>query len=370
MTPELTRPLALVAGAAASFAAALEFDASGRTVAAVFFLSVLAVLSAIDVEERRIPNRIVLPAAAVMLALQIALEPGRALEWTVAALGAGALLLVLARTPSGRAGPRRRQARAAPGRRPRRRRPRGARPRVAPGRGVRRGARHPSRARRPPGDGPVRAVPGRRGGRRPARLLGRAPSQAGKTDLRWSGDLVEAAAQHATTSSVDALAFVLGEHGVDDATVAAARVRADAAGALADGADAVLLGEAIATSALERTWSANELKLLMQDAARRRGGRGRRARRARVRRGGPESGDARTSGGPCDRGPAGAARRFRRRSRGVALACRGRRRQLRCARRCSPSPLPSGVRSRRRRSEQALRRPTVCFISCRSSCAG
>ena len=97
MTPELTRPIALVAGATASFAAALEFDASGRTVAAVFFLSVLAVLSAIDVEERRIPNRIVLPAAAVMLGLQIALEPGRALEWTAAALGAGALLLVLAR---------------------------------------------------------------------------------------------------------------------------------------------------------------------------------------------------------------------------------------------------------------------------------
>ena len=34
-----------------------------------------------------------------------------------------------------------------------------------------------------------------------------------------------------------------------------------------NGADAVLLGEAIATSALERTWSAKELKLLMRDAA-------------------------------------------------------------------------------------------------------
>jgi leader peptidase (prepilin peptidase)/N-methyltransferase len=102
MAPELTRPLALIAGAGASFAAALQFNASGRTVAAVFFLSVLAVLSAIDVEERRIPNRIVLPAAAVMLALQIALEPGRALEWTAAALGASALLLVLARlNPAG-----------------------------------------------------------------------------------------------------------------------------------------------------------------------------------------------------------------------------------------------------------------------------
>ena len=70
---------------------------------------------------------------------------------------------------------------------------------------------------------------------------------------------------------MDALAFVLGEHGVDDAAVAAARIRAGAANVMSagvpDGADAVLLGEAIATSALERTWSAKELTLLMRDAA-------------------------------------------------------------------------------------------------------
>lgn len=96
MASELARPLAVVAGAAASLAAVLQFGVSGRTASAVFFLSVLAVLSAIDVEERRIPNRIVLPAAVVMLALQIALEPGRAAEWTLAALGAGALFLVFA----------------------------------------------------------------------------------------------------------------------------------------------------------------------------------------------------------------------------------------------------------------------------------
>lgn len=96
MASELTRPLALIAGAAASLGAVLQFGVSGRTTSAVLFLSVLAVLSAIDVEERRIPNGIVLPAAVVMLALQIALEPGRAGEWTLAALGAGALFLVFA----------------------------------------------------------------------------------------------------------------------------------------------------------------------------------------------------------------------------------------------------------------------------------
>ena len=78
---------------------------------------------------------------------------------------------------------------------------------------------------------------------------------------------MEAAAQHATTSSVDALAFVLGEHGVDDATVTAARARAEAVGAISAGAETVLLGEAIAASALERTWSARELKLLVHEAA-------------------------------------------------------------------------------------------------------
>ena len=46
---------------------------------------------------------------------------------------------------------------------------------------------------------------------------------------------MEAAAQHTTASSVDALALVLGEHGVDDATIAAARVRADAVTSMSGG---------------------------------------------------------------------------------------------------------------------------------------
>ncbi len=78
---------------------------------------------------------------------------------------------------------------------------------------------------------------------------------------------MEAAAQHTTASSADTLASVLVKHGVDDTAVEAARARADTAilGA-PDGTAAVLLGEAIATSTLGRTWTANELKLLLQDA--------------------------------------------------------------------------------------------------------
>lgn len=61
-----------------------------------FVVAVLVVLSAIDIRTRRLPNRIVLPAAALVFAAQVALEPHRALEWTLAALGAFAALYVVA----------------------------------------------------------------------------------------------------------------------------------------------------------------------------------------------------------------------------------------------------------------------------------
>ena len=61
-----------------------------------FFAAVLVVLAVIDVRTRRLPNRIVLPAAALVLAAQIAIAPDRALEWTLAAAGAFTFLLVAA----------------------------------------------------------------------------------------------------------------------------------------------------------------------------------------------------------------------------------------------------------------------------------
>ena len=71
-----------------------RFCPSGRFVFAALFISVLCVLSATDIAERRLPNRIVLPAFAVVLAGQVVLFPDRTLEWTFAALGA-ALILAL-----------------------------------------------------------------------------------------------------------------------------------------------------------------------------------------------------------------------------------------------------------------------------------
>lgn len=53
---------------------------------------VLTVLAAIDIEHRVLPNRIVLPATALLLALQLLFFPGDALQWLLAGLAAAAFL--------------------------------------------------------------------------------------------------------------------------------------------------------------------------------------------------------------------------------------------------------------------------------------
>jgi leader peptidase (prepilin peptidase)/N-methyltransferase len=54
----------------------------------------LVVISAIDIERGIIPNRIVLPATAIVLVAQIALFPDRAGEWALAAILAALFFLV------------------------------------------------------------------------------------------------------------------------------------------------------------------------------------------------------------------------------------------------------------------------------------
>lgn len=73
----------------------LRFGLTADAFLAAFFVSVLVVLSAIDVERRILPDKIVLPSAAVVLAAQIGLHPGQTVEWIGASLGA-ALFLFLA----------------------------------------------------------------------------------------------------------------------------------------------------------------------------------------------------------------------------------------------------------------------------------
>lgn len=60
----------------------------------VFAVVVFIVLAAIDIERRTIPNRIVLPAAAVILVGRLAQHPSRWDEFLLAALGAALVLLL------------------------------------------------------------------------------------------------------------------------------------------------------------------------------------------------------------------------------------------------------------------------------------
>jgi leader peptidase (prepilin peptidase) / N-methyltransferase len=72
----------------------VAFGLSGEAFVAAFFCVVLVVLSAIDLGHRIVPNRIVVPAAIVVLVAQTALEPSP--EWALGALGASGFLLVAA----------------------------------------------------------------------------------------------------------------------------------------------------------------------------------------------------------------------------------------------------------------------------------
>lgn len=78
--------------AALVVACGLRFGLTADAVVAAFFCAVLVTLSAIDIERRIVPNRIVLPAAAVVLVVQTLLHPS--IEWTLAALGAALFLFV------------------------------------------------------------------------------------------------------------------------------------------------------------------------------------------------------------------------------------------------------------------------------------
>jgi len=75
-------------------ACALHFGPTPDALVAAGFCIVLVVISAIDLEHRIVPNRIVLPAAAVVLVLQTILHPSP--EWALAAVGAAGFLLVAA----------------------------------------------------------------------------------------------------------------------------------------------------------------------------------------------------------------------------------------------------------------------------------
>jgi leader peptidase (prepilin peptidase) / N-methyltransferase len=85
--------LASAAGAAVVGCFA-RFGLSGRAAVGAVFAAVLVLLTAIDLQRRLIPNVIVLPTLAVVLAAQIALFPDRTIEWVLASVGAALFFFV------------------------------------------------------------------------------------------------------------------------------------------------------------------------------------------------------------------------------------------------------------------------------------
>jgi leader peptidase (prepilin peptidase)/N-methyltransferase len=87
-------PAAVALGAGVALLALLRLGFTAHGILAAAVLAVLMLLSAIDLRWRLLPNRIVLPATAVVLAWQFAFFPSRSAEWVLAAAGAAAVLLL------------------------------------------------------------------------------------------------------------------------------------------------------------------------------------------------------------------------------------------------------------------------------------
>ena len=77
----------------------LAFGFTLKTAAAAIACAALVVVTATDLERRIVPNRVVLPSAAAVLALQTAAHPSP--EWALGALGAAGFLLLAALAYSG-----------------------------------------------------------------------------------------------------------------------------------------------------------------------------------------------------------------------------------------------------------------------------
>ena len=98
------KPYSLALGAGVALLALVRLGVTPHGVLAAGVLAVLAVLSAIDIGWRVLPNRIVLPATAAVLLYQIAFFPDHSAEWLLAALGAAVLMLLPSLVQSGAIG--------------------------------------------------------------------------------------------------------------------------------------------------------------------------------------------------------------------------------------------------------------------------
>jgi leader peptidase (prepilin peptidase)/N-methyltransferase len=92
--PSLTRIASVALTAAAIVAVAARHGFALEFVPAAAFLVTLGVVSVIDFEQRRIPNVIVLPAAAVALVLVALLQPGQVKAAIIGGVGASLFFLI------------------------------------------------------------------------------------------------------------------------------------------------------------------------------------------------------------------------------------------------------------------------------------
>ena len=98
------RPLVVGLALVLALLCLLQYGAGGHGFISAFTAAVLVVLAATDLQERLIPNRIVVPAAAIVLVAQLVFYPGRAGEWIISAVGAALFLFVPAVIKSGSIG--------------------------------------------------------------------------------------------------------------------------------------------------------------------------------------------------------------------------------------------------------------------------
>jgi leader peptidase (prepilin peptidase) / N-methyltransferase len=88
------QPLVLGLAAAIAIVTLLQLGLDAHGVIGAGFAATLVILAAIDIQYRVIPNKIVLPAAAAVLVLQVAFYPDSAGEWVGASLGAALFLFL------------------------------------------------------------------------------------------------------------------------------------------------------------------------------------------------------------------------------------------------------------------------------------
>lgn len=94
--PDVVRIATIAVAAFLSLLAAIRYGIHAETLVVIFVICTLVVISRHDLEERIIPNRIVLPAWIAVLFAHLALYPHHWLAWVVGSFGAALFFFAVA----------------------------------------------------------------------------------------------------------------------------------------------------------------------------------------------------------------------------------------------------------------------------------